>query len=278
MKAIKDLTPQDIERMNYNGLIGIVKETNRPPGGRESIYHIASRCFLNSKSKVLEVGTSTGFTAIELAKLTKCRVKAIDINEVSLKEARRRWRKENIENLVDFVKADATNIPFKNNYFDLVFCGNVTSIINDKEKVLGEYMRVTKNAGFIAAIPMYYIKKPQMSLLKKVSGALQVDIEPLTKQYWLSFFNDSGLELYWTKDFKFQNQSKGRIEFFLKKILSREHLNKLTKESKIILDSKYKRFIHLFNENLSYMGFSIILLRKKASYDEDPSLFTSIAI
>lgn len=80
---------EEILKMDYNQLIGIVRETNRPPGGFKSILHIAQNTFITRETKVLEIGTSTGITAIELAKLTHCKITAIDINPVSIEEAKK---------------------------------------------------------------------------------------------------------------------------------------------------------------------------------------------
>ena len=33
MKKIADITIEDVEKMNYNELIGLTRETNRTPGG-----------------------------------------------------------------------------------------------------------------------------------------------------------------------------------------------------------------------------------------------------
>jgi ubiquinone/menaquinone biosynthesis C-methylase UbiE len=272
---IENLTPKEIREMDYNHMIGLVKETNRPPGGKESIYQIISRALLNKRSKVLEIGTSTGFTAIEIAKLTGSRIFAIDINEVSLEEARTRAHLSRVADKIKFIKQDVTNLRFRDKSFDLVFVGNVFSLVSDRGKAFSEVERVTKDTGFIAFIPMYYIKKPSKILLKEVSSAIHVDIKPLDKKYWMKALQYSRLEVYWIKDYKFIKQNNQEIDLFVNDILNRDHLKRLKKESFEELKKRYREFIHLFNRNLSHMGFSIILLRKKPKFEEDPELFTS---
>ena len=63
MMEIEKLSLDKIKEMDYNQIIGLVKETNRPPGGKESIFEIINRLHLNQNSKILEIGTSTGFTS-----------------------------------------------------------------------------------------------------------------------------------------------------------------------------------------------------------------------
>jgi len=269
---LKDLTPKEIELMDYNQLIGLVKETNRIPGGKNTIFEILNRLLITKESKILEIGTSTGFTAIEISRLVKCKIVSIDINEDSLAEARERAKKEGFVN-INFLKADVQNLPFKEKKFDLVIVGNVFSLLGNKIKALKECKRVLKNSGFICAVPMYYIKPPTSDLIKKVSDAIKVSLIPMYKDDWFKFLEDSEIELYWSKDFKFDYISDETINNFVKEILSRPHLKELKDETRVKLNSKYIDFMYLFRDNLSRMGFSIIIISKKIW--EDPELYTS---
>src|SRR5690554_1152382 len=150
MKKIEEYTAQDIQKMDYNQLIGLVRETNRAPGGFNSIAKIAQYAFLKPENRILEIGTSTGITAVEMAKLVGCKINAIDINPVSIEEAKSRAKLQGVDRLIDFEVQDATNTTFDDNTFDMVFCGNVTSLISSREKALNEYIRVLKNGGYVA--------------------------------------------------------------------------------------------------------------------------------
>ncbi len=274
MKAIHEYTAEDILKMDYNQLIGLVKETNRPPGGFKSISKIAQMAFLNKDSRVLEIGTSTGITAIELARLVGCKINAIDINPNSIEEAKKRAQEEGVGHLIDFEVQDATHTNFGDNYFDLVFCGNVTSLISRREEALKEYIRTLKKSGFIGAIPMYYIRQPSKQLLQDVRDAIQVDIIAWDKSFWLNFFKKDVLEILWFEDYKFDYIEDNAVNNFSGRILEREHLKALKPEVKEILQGKYTRYMLLFRDNLSYMGFSSILLRK-CDMNLDAELFTS---
>jgi len=276
-KAISDLTRQDIECMDYNQLIGLVRETNRPPGGLRSIVRIAQNSFLNDRKKVLEIGTSTGITAIELARLTSAHIYGIDINPASLKEARERSERYGVANKTEFCLEDATNLSFAPDYFDLVFCGNVTSLISDRRKALAEYSRVLKAGGILAAIPMYYVRPPSTELVEAVSEAIQVKITPHDKQYWMDFFNVEPFHTFLTEDYTFDHIEQGTVDIFAQKILASEHLQELKPEVKQLLDEKYTRHMQLFRENLSHMGYSLLLLRKEHE-PMDPELFTSTRV
>lgn len=274
MNTVGGYTVADIEQMDYNQLIGLVKETNRPPGGFKSVSKIAQMAFLNKDSRILEIGTSTGITAIELAKLVGCKINAIDINPVSIAEAKKRAEEEGVEDLIEFEVQDATNTRFEDNTFELVFCGNVTSLIDSRNEALQEYIRVLKKGGFIGAIPMYYIKQPSKELLQDVCDAIQVDIIAWDKKYWFDFFSKDTLEILWHEDYKFDYIEDLAVNNFSREILSREHLAKLNDNAKGVLQEKYTRYMLLFRDNLSHMGFSVMLLRK-CDVDIDAELFTS---
>jgi ubiquinone/menaquinone biosynthesis C-methylase UbiE len=273
MKNYRDITTHDIAAMNYNELIGLVRETNRTPGGNRSIFEVSTRCYLTRQSKVLDIGCSTGPTSIEIARLVGCEVVGIDINERSLQEGRTRAHKLALEN-VRFEQSDATRLPFENETFDLVFCGNVTSLIDDKNKAFSEYQRVTKFDGFIAAIPMYYVETPSDTLVDEVRRAIQVEIPVHYREQAVQFYTRRNLELYDTLDFRFDDVAEERVQEFCQEILSRPHLDELTPAVKAALTEKYTRYMLLFRENLSLMGFTIVLLRK-TRFKEDAELFTA---
>ena len=270
---IENITSKDICEMDYNQLIGLVKETNRPPGGRKTVFEIINRACIDRESNVLEIGTSTGFTAIELSKLVKCKITSIDINEMSLREAQERASKEGLSN-IKFIKADVNNLPFRDYEFDLVIIGNVLSLMSNKEKTFGECRRVCKKTGFIAAVPMFYIEESSDELIKNVSEAIQVNISPLYKGDWDDFFKIPDLEIYWTQEYKFDYIDDKTLKKFVEDIFGRDHLKNLKKDAFETLKKKYSDYIFLFRDNLSNMGFSIFLLSNKMIW-EDPELYTS---
>ena len=274
---LQKLTSADIKKMSYNEIIGLVRETNRTPGGSKSVAYITQFCGLKKGKKVLDIGTSTGITALELGQFAGCDVIGIDINETSLAEATQRAKDLKINNIVKFQKDDAMNLSFPDKSFDVIFCGNVTSLLADRNKALKEYNLVLKDTGFLAAIPIYYIKRPSRKLVSDVSAAIQVNIKPQYKEDWVTFFTKDLFEPFVIKDFKFDKLSKKKVDDFCNIILARPHLKKLSSDAKKTLDVVYREYMQLFRINLAHMGFSILVL-KKANKNIDPELFTSTEV
>lgn len=267
-------TADDIAAMSYNRLIGLTRETNRPPGSSDSVARIAQRSFLGATDHVLEVGTATGFTAIELARLVGCRVTAIDIDPLSLQEARARARRAGVADLVTFDLADAIDTGYDAASFDMVFCGNVTSLLEDRDRALSEYLRLLRPGGLLAAVPMYYLRAPSPSLLAGVSAAIQVQIVAHERGHWLDFFDRPPLQLIWTEDFAFDYVCDHRVERFVDEILGRAHLMKLPDDARAVLMKRYRSFMLLFRDNLAHMGYTLALLRNDDG-EVEPELFTS---
>ena len=274
LEIYQDDSIQDIQKMSYFELIGAVRETNRPPGGVTSVANIAKGAYLNENSHVLEIGTSTGFTAIELAKLVKCHVTAVDVNEESLQEAQRRAEAEGVAEKIKFVVQDASKLDYKDEQFDMVFCGNVTSYLNNKSKCLQEFIRVLKPHGFIAAIPMYYLNEPSKAIVDQVSIAINHNITAQYKKDWVDFFNVAPLSLFLCENYKFDFITNSEVNIFVDKIMQREHLQRLGIKRHTALANRYQYFMQLFRDNLSLMGFSLMLLRKDIE-ECDPILFTA---
>jgi len=277
MNNINDLSSEKVKKLSYTDFISLIEEENRPSGGKKTIREIIKNTFLDEDSKVLEVGCTNGFTTLEIARTVGCEVVGIDINEKSIRNARLRLEKdsEQVKNNVSFRVGDATDMPFSDNEFDLVVCGNATSFIENKKQAFSEYKRVLKDWGFIATVPIYYIDHVPDKILDKLSNTLNVDIEKRSKEDWKNFFTDDYIEIYYEADYEFKYLSDEEIEEYVTKSLQKPKIKKLSEDVKESIHERWKETIKLFNENLSYTNFSIMILRKRLE-KEEPEAFDGI--
>jgi ubiquinone/menaquinone biosynthesis C-methylase UbiE len=97
-------------------------------------------------NKVLDVGCGTGVQTVELAKFGE-QVVGLDISRELLKIAQDKCQhKPNVL----LLEADATKIPFPDDYFDAVFSyGDVLSHIPDYKTALAEMARVCRPGGTV---------------------------------------------------------------------------------------------------------------------------------
>ncbi len=269
---------ENIEEMDYSTFVGLINERNRPSGGIKTIQEVIVNAHIGKNSKVLEIGSNTGFTTVNLALLSDASVVGIDIIPDSVKKSELYAREMGAET-ASFVQGTALDLPFKDGEFDLVWCSNVTSFIEQKREAISEYLRVLKPNGCLAVVPIYYRKSPPLDLLNQVSKAIGCKIEVWGKTFWIDLFqkasSGTALEIFYTKDYKYLDQSN-RLEKYVDNILETNLPEKLktTEEFKQIKE-RALYFYSLFNENnYKYAGYSTILMQKHLKMDEE-ELFLS---
>lgn len=249
--------------MDFSTLVSVVREPNMCSGGYETIREIIKESNLRHDAKILEIGSNTGFSSFEFATiLPHAQVTGIDINPQSVEFAQEKAKKYKLSN-VNFLCSDARALPFDNQTFDLVFCSNVTSFIEEKEKAIIEYIRVLKKGGILAAVPIYYRKQPPQKLVQKVGEAIGTKIEVWDRSFWEGLFQRYGdLQLYFAKDYEYVPSTEEEIETYVEMVMDQKHLASVDPKIKQALKNRLTYLYQLFDFNLTYAGFSILLYRK----------------
>lgn len=127
---------------------------------RAAEYIIASE-----PSRVIDIATGTGDTAIEIARLGKERgivleVIGLDANTEMLKVANDKLRKAKLDN-IEFKVGNAFALKYKDGSFDAVTCSFAIKNFGDLDRFIGEAQRVLKKGGKLLIID---ISKPDGSL------------------------------------------------------------------------------------------------------------------
>jgi ubiquinone/menaquinone biosynthesis C-methylase UbiE len=104
---------------------------------------------LDRGSKILEIGCGDGVLAVEIAKLD-FEITASDLSSPNLERAKKLAKTEGVSNKINFIQADAEEIPFDDNQFDMVIASHVLEHLPNFEKGLSEVYRVTKNRALVA--------------------------------------------------------------------------------------------------------------------------------
>ncbi|HEX6977428.1 MAG TPA: methyltransferase domain-containing protein [Patescibacteria group bacterium] len=269
------ITTEYIKSLSYTDFISFIKETNRCPGGKDSIRRIVQNSFLGENSRILDVGSNTGFNSLEFAHITKSKVYGIDISESCVNESINTLNKdtEDVKKRVGFKVGSAYNIPFKDNFFDLVMCGGATSFMDNKNKAVSEYFRVLKPWGFLAVTQLFYSQKPPIEVMNSVSKIINAKIKYLNKQDWLKIFNtNSDYELYYFEEFKFEDRTKKDLENYVNLFLKKPHIAKLDDDIKKEIYDKWLGYMGAFMENNKYLSYFVALFRKNI-YPEEKEFF-----
>jgi len=188
------LTLDELERM-YENNFGL---------NRTKLNNIFIGKF-NHSIKILEVGSNIGNQLLLLQKMGFKNLYGIEINDYAVELSKQRT------NNINIIQGSAFDIPFKNEYFDLVFTSGVLIHIapHDINLVLNEIYRCTKEHiwGFEYYEEKYteIIYRGKKDLLWKANFA----------QLYLNFFEN--LKLIKEKKIKYLNNDNIDVMFLLEK-------------------------------------------------------------
>jgi ubiquinone/menaquinone biosynthesis C-methylase UbiE len=116
-------------------------------------YILGFADFKSSKGKkVLEIGVGLGADHSNFAK-NDAELYGVDLTERAISHTKNRLRLLNLNSTLQC--ADAENLPFDDNYFDVVYSWGVLHHSPDTEKAINEVYRVLKDDG-IAKIMIYH--------------------------------------------------------------------------------------------------------------------------
>jgi ubiquinone/menaquinone biosynthesis C-methylase UbiE len=118
--------------------------------GRTATLELARAAGLDAAHHVLDVGSGVGGTSRCLATEFGCRVTGIDLTDEYCRAAAMLSARIGLSHLVDYRQADATQMPFDDATFDVVWTEHVAMNIPDKARLYGEMHRVLKPGGTLA--------------------------------------------------------------------------------------------------------------------------------
>jgi arsenite methyltransferase len=117
------------------------------PGGFETTRRLGNMVSLNSSSRVLDVASGKGTTAVFLAKEFGCEVVGIDYGGQNVEASRALVQSEKLEGRVQFERSDAENLPFADASFDAVICECAFCTFPQKALAAAEFFRVLRPGG-----------------------------------------------------------------------------------------------------------------------------------
>ncbi len=145
---------------------------------------------------VLEIATGPGLLAKHVAYASKYML-ATDYSEGMIKEARKGTYSDKLE----FEVADATNLPYPNDSFDVILIANALHVMPSPEEALIEIDRVLKKDGILIAPNFVGHKKSGtskfFSYLLRLAG-IRFENQWTDKEY-LKWLDDHGWKVTFSK-------------------------------------------------------------------------------
>jgi len=121
--------------------------TSFHPGGLKLTKRLGSLLQLTSKSRVLDVASGKGTSAIFLAKHFRCQVVGLDCSSQNVTEATELAGANGLSSRVRFNCGDGERLPFPNASFDAVICEGAFCACPNKSNTARELARVLWTGG-----------------------------------------------------------------------------------------------------------------------------------
>lgn len=157
--------------------------------------------------KVLDVGCGLGGPCRMLADEYNCQTTGIDLSKEYIRTANKLSELVNLNNKTTFIQGNATELPFEDNHFDVVWTQHVQMNVPNKKKFYYEINRVLKSGGYF----LFY------DILKKGNGEINYPM-PWASDSNLSFLFKSEKMNYFLEEFgltkkQSTNQTQAGIDF-----------------------------------------------------------------
>lgn len=201
-KKPEEMSNSEISYFELQAYVGTTKHL----GGFETTKALIKLCHINQDTYVLEVGCGVGATACYLAKEYGCRVVGVDLRESMIARSNERAQRENVEALVEFRVTDAQDLPFDDAHFDVVIAESVATFIEDKQRVLSEYARVTRPGGYVGLNEELWIETPPAELVERVRQIWDIKPDIPTLEGWMGLLEGAGLSDIVVQTYKFDTR------------------------------------------------------------------------
>lgn len=99
-------------------------------------------------SEVLEVASGSGGPALFTAKMTRCRVTGVDINQNGIDAGNSMARLQDLDSRVHFQRGDASRpLPFDEGRFDQIISVDAINHLPDRQNIFTDWFRILKPGG-----------------------------------------------------------------------------------------------------------------------------------
>jgi len=250
---------KDISKLSYIEFMALIEETNRAPGGKDSLRRISLNTFLNDKSKVLHIGCNTGSSTRQLVRFTRCQATGIDLSESMIKVARKATKEEKLDKYVKFRVGDARRLRFGSGSFDLVLSPGSIAFMDNKDLVFNEMLRILRYYGYFVDIPMYYVSPPPDKLINQLNREMDTKIEKWNLEYWKKLYDHPHLELVYEFEGKLKVPSQFEIKLYTAKMVNDLNVSLGLKNA---IRRRLTKTMILFSKNHKYLSYSILIYQK----------------
>jgi len=223
----------------------------------EQAARIMSLLALDSSSRLLDIGSGSGWPGLYLSSQTDCNVTLLDLPLIALEQANERASRDNIVERVQLVNGSGTSLPFADASFDHLSHSDVLCCLPEKLEMLKECRRVAA-AG---ARMVFFVIEPATGL-SEADHKRAVDAGPIfveVPQGYRELLRESGWQLEDRIDIgdEFANTLKREVAGLkqntaaLQEAYGADELREMWEDSEkaieLVKANKLQRFIYVVN-------------------------------
>lgn len=119
------------------------------PGGVKLTERLGTLLGLTAQSRVLDIASGKGTSALFLAERFGCEVLGVDYSGQNVEQASAAAAAKGLDIRVSFRAGDAERLPVADSYFDAIICECAFCTFPDKPAAAGEFARVLRIGGGI---------------------------------------------------------------------------------------------------------------------------------
>jgi len=169
------------------------------PGGRELTLRAAQLAGITEGSRVLDVASGAGTTALLLAGELRARVVGVERGAEAVARGRGTAAGAGLDGAVSFTTGDAASLPFADESMDAVVCECSLCLFEDKPTAVREMARVLRPGGSVVIADVTVQANALPVALRGAAARIACIADALPLEGYERLLRDAGLQLHRTE-------------------------------------------------------------------------------
>lgn len=186
-------------KLYESSVFGRAMEDGVHPGGLKLAKRMAQVARVHEDSKVLDIASGRGTTALFLCKEYGCRVIGLDLSQRAISIARGKAGVEHLLGKANFTVADAEALPYKDSSFDVVISECSFSLLLKKKNAAKDFRRVLKSGGKLV-ISDVILRGKISEELRTIETFASCIAGAMRLEDYIELFEDAGFKNPYTED------------------------------------------------------------------------------
>jgi ubiquinone/menaquinone biosynthesis C-methylase UbiE len=158
-------------------------------GGIRATQKLLETSDISAGEWIMDLGCGSGYTACLAAGKYQAKLVGVDINAVSISEARKRVERQGLNEKVFLVQADGHNLPFEQGVFDHVLVESML-VFGEPVGISRQLFRVLDSRGSFSANEITLLRPPANELSRLLNETMNV--QAYDEPGWHQVFSSAG--------------------------------------------------------------------------------------